>query len=279
MSFTRKLIKNVLHDHAGAGPTGIIVAHGLGGTFGETQQLCEMLHKKYDNKQIINLSLPLHNDAPEPPLHDPELGWQSRDIESMLSTIYQEYSLEKCHLIGTAFTGYPIINFYMNNPNLVESFISQSWMIKATDRLINDPRDVKQNERENNLSDFKASMIKMLTNDGKAPAKVIDYVTQMMGNFSLDQTYKAQIYVYNCYIQFGHPYQAFKSLFDTEKSAQVLYVGRQSTAENEKIIADLKDSYYPRFDSRTFGETLFLTVEQVETMFDVICKHIDKMQE
>eukprot|EP01084_Bolivina_argentea_P284857 488310_1 len=162
-SFTTKLTRNVLHQYTGTSNQAVILMHGLGGCFGQTQQLASLLHQKLSDYKVINLSLPLHNDAPSLHGNNHDIEWKCIDIEYMLSVVCEEHKIENSILIGSAFTGYPMISFRLNNPSLVNyKIISTDWMIKAPDTLITDPNIAFDNDLK--FEQFKNDFVNSIEN-------------------------------------------------------------------------------------------------------------------
>lgn len=273
--WTSKLVRNVLHESIGNGKSAIFLMHGLGGTLNETRQIGTLLNAKLPDRKIINISLPLHNNAPSLHGDNIDIEWQSIDVEYMLSTLCEEYSIDNCAIVGTAFTGYPSIGFRLNNPSVVSHIVAQSWMIKINENMMNtNPKQLVQDPQY--FDKFKQGMIEMFTKD--APSNVIKFVNETVGVFPAEAAYRSQQYVTNCYKQYGHPFEAFNFLYSYEKerndACPVLFLTKKQSEENEKILLELKQKHKPNFIHKIMGETMFLTVENPQGVCDEIVQFI-----
>ena len=152
-----------------------------------------MLHEKLPDYKIINISLPLHNNAPS--LHnDNKTEWSSVDIEYMFNTLCEEYNILKCILIGSAFTGYPMIGFRLNNPSLVNCIVSSDWILKPPEIMIK--TEPKILFKDLPISDFRKGMVQRLTDHGKAPKIVIDHINETLSKNNDELIYKQVEYFF-----------------------------------------------------------------------------------
>ena len=287
-SFVTKLTRNVLHQHIGNGNKAIILMHGLGGTFGEYHHVGLSLNKRLNNsKKIISVSLPLHNNAPSLHGDNNDIEWGSSDVEHSLSVLCDEYSINKCILVSTAFTGYPSIAFRLNNPTLVAGIVSVDWIIKAPDKLLmNHPKTLyKNNDKDEKLIKFKNERIKGFTNNGTAPLNVIKYINEAVVSYPLSVFYRSLEYAHNCYKIYGQPYEAFKFLFDTELEnkeienvCNVLFLSRQQNEEQEAIISQLKRDYDSYFHTKIMGETVYSPVEKPDAVTDSVIQFTERLK-